>query len=862
MKLLSRIFVAIALCFLVAVFSGCADESSGESTSHTGGPGMINSDDSDGSDDPLPQPDDAGIVLTANPETVVEESVSIISAIVTGDDGEVVEGALVTFVVDNENYGTVNPITATTNATGLATTDFTTTIQPGEVKISASTDDTKSASPVILTIVTPSNSTIGSLELTAGASELVAGCVATIGVRAKVRDLDGNPVEGVDVVFTPTQGTIVTPLVATDSAGIADALYNVPTTSGNVDVIASVGGFSKIVSLSFIPGSADGGNSSVTATPSTVPADGVSESIVYVVLADSNNNLVANGTDVTLIATAGTISSANPAKTVSGRASFTLQATASEATANLMVQEVSDTPACNVIFGVSSDGYPASIELSAGTNQISVAGVGQNENTTISVRVLDSSGEVIDESEYFQNNLRVSFISRPNGGEYVSGTDCDGTVQDTRETGSMVVKTNNGVITLGLQAGTLPGVVEVLVEALCDETGAFLDTPVTASIPQLAIASGSPHNITLSQSHLNAIVDMNTLPAPETKPGFYRRSGSISVTDRYGNNVPDGTAVSLGLVDSLIAMGNNGVIAKDSANLTASGAGFDTAFITRDDPQRLIEENDRVLLLNAEQADKSRVVDIAPESETTIKTNMNYTADKSSLQYVVGSNLLGAFISGADEDGNKIPGTAITKDGLANFWVTYPANPDKILTGCYGYSSSDPTSYDDRDKRRDKPTSAQVYVVASAGDGVTTIDQGRFGFSPIAGFTLTASAEEISGTDTVELELRDGGDEVLLPYYDISRTVKIDSINDVNECSDSTKTTEATCVAPAIWTGKSDFDVVVNIDDNSTCTDCTDENGFTDATITVTGVNDHSGSKATVTFKAGDGTTTVKVEIP
>ena len=686
--------------------------------------------------------------------------------------------------------------------------------------------------------VDPSNSTIGSLILTAGALELVVGSGGSVGLRATVFDLDGDSVEGVPVLFTPGVA------VVTNSEGIAESFYPVPTTSGDVNVMASVGGLFKVAILSFVSGPADGNQSSITATPSTVPADGTSEVVVQVLLKDSNDNLVANGTEVTLISTAGTITSVNPAKTVSGRVDFTLRAPESRSAADLTIQEVASTPLSVVTFGVSSTGHPASISLHTGDSQIYVAGVGQIETTTISVKVLNSAGELIDESNYApenqsKDNVRIHFETRPNGGEYVSGTDWKGVVVDTNTSDPMTVKTTNGSITLGLQAGILPGIVDIFVEALLDESGDELLSSVGASLPQVSIASGPPHSITFSHSNLNAVIDLNN-PAnvgtedgeEQTIPGIYRRSGSLSVTDRYGNDVPDDTTVNLGLIDSVISMGVNGEIVKNDDTLTdtVTSASFDTAFITRNFPERRIEANDRMLLLNADPEDKSRMV-AGPISisSTDIDAHAAYNLDKTGLHYVIGSNLLGAYISGTTPDGTKIKGTSVVQNGLAKFWVTYPADAAHILTGCYGYVDSSPLSYSSLDIRRNKPKSAQVYVVASAGNDLTAIDQGNFGFASIAGWTLKSSIDEISSTTLIEFELRDGGDTVLLPFVAIGNSVLI------------TKNVGG-----------------MTVDIPGTLR--TDINGRVIVPVTVAaGVK---GDAATITFGAGDARATVEVVIP
>lgn len=328
--------------------------------------------------------------------------------------------------------------------------------------------------------------------------------------------------------------------------------------------------------------------------------------------------------------------------------------------------------------------------------------------------------------------------------------------------------------------------------------------------------------------------------------GVYRRIGKAIVTDNEGNAVPDGTVVSFNIIDSVIATGTistaagdsiTGSVLTDAAPMSADGAAtnFVDASVYRNSAYHFIESGDHAFLLNADAADKNRVIssDAGAISATGLtmtsaynKSYPNTTYATGTTGYVVGVSALGAEISGLDAADVLHTGYATTKNGIATFYVTYPANRSTINTGC-GVSSID---------TRSLPLgSADVYLVASAANNVTTIDN-RFCFSSIAGWTITPNFNSISGTATISFLVEDGGDKVNLPFVGASGSVAIT---------------------------KSAGSMTVTLDDQGygPGTYLTNTNGYFTSTITVGGVP-ASGDTATITYRSGDASTTVSLKIP
>ncbi len=348
------------------------------------------------------------------------------------------------------------------------------------------------------------------------------------------------------------------------------------------------------------------------------------------------------------------------------------------------------------------------------------------------------------------------------------------------------------------------------------------------------------HTIVLTYPFLDRIQNMGG--------GVYRSKAMAIVTDSEGNAVPDGSVVSFNIIDSVIARGSistaagdsiTGAVLTDADPTKANGTtatNFVDSYVERNAAHRFITSGDHVFLVNkADAEDKNRVISSAAGSigATTLTMTSSYSKaypntvySSGMTEYVVGASLLGAEISGLDTDGNLRTGSAVTKEGIATFYVTYPANSSTINTGCGSVSSVD---------TRALPLgSADVYLVASAANSVTTVDD-RFCFGSIAGWTLTPDFNTISGTATIKMLLEDGGDKVNLPFVGVATSVVI-----TKNTGGITVTLDNQGSGPGVYV--------------------TDQYGWFSSTITVAG--GASGDTATITYRTGDATTAVSLKIP
>lgn len=672
---------------------------------------------------------------------------------------------------------------------------------------------------------------------------------------ATVRDRDNNLLSNAKVEFTTSLGSFsntatVQALTQTTAAGVASLKIYPGNSAGTAQIKAYINGVESTASLT-IQGPTTGGGggdttpqaASVTLVVSNAVLDtSVPERFVTVdaTVLDKDNNPLSNAR-VEFTTSLGSFSSTNSVQaltqtTAAGVASLRVYPgpTAGNAIVTAYINGTQATAAITITGTVVIPEPPvtSSISVSASERAISVAGVGQIESSVITVRLLTSSGAPAPDAPAGVNNVRVHFVTQPNGGEYLLGTQASGQLVQSSET--LDVATTNGVAMLTLNSGRLPGVIELNAEALNNQ-GLSYSPAIQTAISALSIASGPAHSIVFSYPIVAGIQNMNN--------GTYRREGGLLATDRYGNPVADGTVINLGVIDSVllsnrapqINYGFGSTVIDGNASTTAnstlltdlSNALFQSAVITRNNTNRFIEAQDRVLIFNAQAEDKSRFIAVQPNQATSITVNKNYLNTAAELEYLVGASLLGMQIAGVDptKDG-LVSGQAVTEDGAASFYLTYPANQDTILTSCVASSL---------DTRHSPQGSAQVFVVAEAsGSDATTIDD-RACFSYISPAVITSGITSISGDTILSLEVRDQG-SVRLPFLGFEAGISY-GINN----SGSLEVNVGTCLA----TGSRRTDV----------------NGQCNLSISVTGGN--SGDTAVVSLGVNSSNTlNINVTVP
>jgi hypothetical protein len=217
---------------------------------------------------------------------------------------------------------------------GLAKTTLISAPVPGTATISASVGALKATTRVVFT---PTSGSGGAAHLTVRADPpaIPADGVSTSIVTALVSDAHHNTVpDGTMVTFHTSLGVIGPGSVPTQ-AGIALATLHSVTKPGEARVTVQVGDLTRRVTVSFV--AVTPAHLSVTANPTSIPADGVSTSTITALVSDENNRTVPDGTLVTFATSLGVLGPAT-VKTQNGIAAATLHSSTTVGTAMVTVE--------------------------------------------------------------------------------------------------------------------------------------------------------------------------------------------------------------------------------------------------------------------------------------------------------------------------------------------------------------------------------------------------------------------------------------------------------------------------------------------------------------------------------------------
>jgi len=205
-------------------------------------------------------------------------------------------GIPVTFTVSPAG-GLFSPKQTQTDASGLATTNYTLPATPGVYTITAASSGYAGA---IFTVTATAGSP-GSVAIAAGNNQ--SGPVTTMlktALKVKVKDAQGKGVAGVNVTFSDgSAGGMLLPATAiTDSGGFASAAYTTGTKAGTVSITASVAGVSPATFKETVLAGPPASMSIYAGNGQTVKAGKSASKQLQVLVADQYSNVV-KGAQVT-----------------------------------------------------------------------------------------------------------------------------------------------------------------------------------------------------------------------------------------------------------------------------------------------------------------------------------------------------------------------------------------------------------------------------------------------------------------------------------------------------------------------------------------------------------------------------------
>ena len=336
------------------------------------------------------------ITLTAGNATTVDLSTNETELAANGTDTAtltatvrdaqghaVTNGTAVTFTTTLGSLGASPYVTATSGGVATATLTAGTTL--GDAKVVAQVGTITDTVTITLAA-----GPAAEVELTSSRSSMPADGSATAALTVTVSDAQGHAVaDGTTVTVTTTLGSLgASPYVATTNGGIVTATLTAGTTAGDARVLARVGTMTDTVTIALLPGEPD--DVAVTASRSSMPANGSSTAALTVTVSDSHGNPVANGTPVTVTTTLGSLG-ADPFVTVTsdGVATATLTAGTEVGDAEVVarVGAITDTLTISLTVGAA-----ATVEIESSRSSMLADG---SATAALTVTVSDAQGHAV-----------------------------------------------------------------------------------------------------------------------------------------------------------------------------------------------------------------------------------------------------------------------------------------------------------------------------------------------------------------------------------------------------------------------------------------------------------------------------------
>jgi protocatechuate 3,4-dioxygenase beta subunit len=314
-------------------------------------------------------------------------------------DGDGVANATVTFDATGSGAGaTLSATTVETDADGYATVTATANSVAGSYSVAASVDGVTLPAGFQLTNLAGAPSAISAFGGAGQSTAVNTPFPAPLVVR--VVDEFGNPVPGAGVTFDAPVGAasadLATPVVTTDSNGLAQTFATANGLAGSYEVLGSVGGVTAVAHLALtnlagVPTSITtaGGDDQTTAINTPFPAP------LTVHVTDAGNNPVAGITVLFAVPSTGasaTLSSLTAQTDAAGDAEIT--ATANAIAGSYAVSANVGGVATAASFDLTNTAGPAShVIADSGTPQSAV--VHQAFGAPLVVKVTDAGGNPV-----------------------------------------------------------------------------------------------------------------------------------------------------------------------------------------------------------------------------------------------------------------------------------------------------------------------------------------------------------------------------------------------------------------------------------------------------------------------------------
>lgn len=438
--------------------------------------------------------DIAGVAFVATPTAGAINAQVALNATVKRVDGAASVGTTVNFLITS-GTGTLSAASAVTDASGIATVNLTKNSE-GNVGVSASAGNF--AGSLTVTFTDPNKP--GSIILTAPASSFLNSPV-TLTATVAPASTSGTLAVGTPVTFTILTGTgTISAVTTTNASGVATAtltsgvvgIVNVNATAGIAPAVVT----SNTVPVSFLTNPNLPGAITISPSTSSLFIGQGPVTITATVSPAGQGGVIPDGTVVTFLTTAGTLTS--PTATTGGVATVSLDSTV-VATAAVTARVAGITSsAVNVQF--NDPNSPSAITLTAPSTGAT------NSPVTLTATVAAAGGQAFT----VPNGTVVTFTITSGTGTLTAATATTTNGVATTSLTSAVV----GAVTVNAKAGTAPVVTstpDTSVSFVALVTKAILKLNTTGSLPT-GVSIGAwdadiqfPASVTINNGTLGAL---------------------------------------------------------------------------------------------------------------------------------------------------------------------------------------------------------------------------------------------------------------------------------------------------------------------------------------------------------------------
>ncbi len=469
------------------------------------------------------------LVLSGSTNAVSATTPALLSATLKSASGSPLSGVVVTFATQATNFGTFFPTgaTALTDANGIASITLNPGTQSGADAVVA-TASVNGATVTSNSFGYTSTGTTSAARVTLTSTNSTVASTSPATLSATVRDSSGALVVGTLVrfvtqgtgfgVFSPSGGTALT-----DATGVArisllagtqfgaDTVTATATVS-NVSVASAplgftVSGVASVARLSLTTSSPSISSSSpATLTATIVDASGAGLPNIVVTFTTQGSGYG------TFFPSGGTaLTNASGVATISLNAGTAIGADTVTASATVSGVTVSSSPVGYTVSTTPVTSTAASISFTSATpTTIAIRGTGGQENSAVVFTVRDSNGNALANQA-----VTFSLTSMAGGLALASSSGTSGA---------------DGTVSAILQAGTTA--TPVRVRAVLNS-----NTNINAVSSQLVVSTALPHQNGFSLAAARKNIEAFTI---DNVTSVF----SATLSDRYGNYVPDNTAVS------------------------------------------------------------------------------------------------------------------------------------------------------------------------------------------------------------------------------------------------------------------------------------------------------------------------------